>query len=109
MLERDGKLYYSSKEASETIGVKQASIGDAMWRGTLAATEFPDILHRKFVEAGELERYSREHKGRSGWATRKRAGYQADTMSAGYQRAYRERKRQEREATGAKKDEGEAK
>ncbi len=107
MLERDGKLYYSTKEASEKLGVKQTSIGDAIWRGALAATEFPDILRRKFVEVGELERYGREHKGRSGWAKRKRPGYQPNTVSAGYQRAYRERKRKKDEATDTEKDKGE--
>lgn len=106
MLTRDGRLYYSTKEAATKLGIKQASIGDAIWRGVLAGTEFPDILHRKFIEANELERYSHNNKGRNGWEKRKEPGYQSNTTRAAYQRAYRERKR--REAVTAKNDKGEA-
>jgi hypothetical protein len=106
MLERGGKLYYSTKEAAERLGIKQTSIGDAIWRGVLAATEFPDILHRRFIEADELERYRRENQGRRGWQKRKELSYQPNTRRAAYQRAYRERERKEQEAAAARKTDG---
>lgn len=101
MLQRDGKIYYSTKEAAEMLGVKQASIGDAVWRGTLAATEFPDILHRRFIEAQELERYRHENYGRRGWSKRRNPNYQPNTIRAAYQRAYRQRKRKADESMAA--------
>jgi len=106
MLERNGKLYCTTKEAAEHLGIKQTSIGDAVWRRALAATEFPDILHRKFIEAGELDRYRQQRKGRSGWEKRRAPNYQPNGSRAAYQRAYRARRRKRREAEVAENSEG---
>ncbi len=99
MLRVDGKEYCSTKEAAARLGRTRSAIHDAIWRGALQATEFPDIPHRAFVEVSELERYAAEQHGNQGWNTRKAPGYVPNTKRSDYQRAYRHRKLQETQPT----------
>jgi excisionase family DNA binding protein len=52
--------YFTTREASEVLGITQAAVKDAVRRGVLAAIM---VAQRRLIPAAEVERYRRESLG----------------------------------------------
>ena len=61
--------WYTTAEAAAELGLSPASLRDALRRGAIHATALTP--HLRTYTREEIERYRREHLGRSGWATRR--------------------------------------
>lgn len=61
--------WYTTAEAAAELGLSPASLRDALRRGAIHAIALTP--HLRAYTREEIERYRREHLGRSGWATRR--------------------------------------
>jgi len=97
----DGTTYYSTHEAADVLGLTHDGLRNAITRKKIAVLRRTDI-RRNFIAEEEVERYRQEHQGQHGWDERKEPGHVPSSSGrAAYMRAYRERKRCEREAQAA--------
>lgn len=89
----DGRLYYTTKEAANYLGLDHATVRGAVMRGRIAARRLGE-LRRNVIAFDDLERYKADVSGQKGWEMRKAPGYSPNVERREYQRAWREQHRQ---------------
>jgi excisionase family DNA binding protein len=60
--------YYTTKEATDELGLSHVTMRDVVRRGVVAARK---VARRSLIPASEVERYRAEHLGQLGWDKRK--------------------------------------
>ncbi len=96
-------IYYTTKEAADKLGLAHGTIRNAVRRGAIKVERLS--ARQNLIAQAELDRYATEHQGGKGWETRKAPGYTPATARSAYQRAWRARKKQQQQETGAPDDE----
>ncbi len=103
----DGKVYFSTHEAAQSLGLTHPGLRNAITRKKIAVLRREDI-RRNFIAEEEVERYRREQHGQQGWEARREPNYVPDQLGrADYMREYRARKKRARAAATQTPDDGE--
>ncbi len=69
------RTWYTTQEAAAELGIAPSTIRWSKRAGLLAVTEIAPRM--RAISVDEVERYRREHLGKAGWNTRRRAGASA--------------------------------
>jgi len=84
------KSIYTVKEAAAALGLSEATIRSAIYRGSITANKMGARLN--VIEREEVERYRQERLGTRGWEWRRGPEYRP-SRRARWAREYRARKK----------------